>query len=315
MEQFFIVLVAVLPVFFIGGAGVIMRKINWLTEEADKSLLRVTINVLSPALILDSILQNDALKHFGNVVLPPLVGFGMVALGIGIGWLFGKGLGLKDRKTLSTLAICAGIYNYGYIPVPLVTSLFDRETLGVLFVHNVGVEISFWTLAMVVLGSREGGKRWRDFFSPPVLAILIALILNAFGGHAIVPKVILVAAKMLGQCAVPMGLILVGATIADHLHEFRSASGFQAIWASCVLRLAIIPIFFMLLAKYLPCSVELKRVIVIQGAMPTATFIVILAKHYGGDTSTAVRALVSTSAMSLITIPLWIRFGMKFVGL
>ncbi|MFN7141512.1 MAG: AEC family transporter [Limisphaerales bacterium] len=308
------VLLAVLPVFLITVIGVFMRKVNWLTEQADQSMLKVTINVLSPALIFDSILNNEALKQLSNVILPPIVGFGTVSLGIGVGWLFAKFAKFQDRKTIATLAICAGIYNYGYIPVPLVTTLFDRETLGVLFVHNVGVELSFWTLAVAVLGGKSG-RGWKQFINPPVIAIIVSLTLNAFGGHEIVPRFILITAKMLGLCAVPMGIILVGAMTADHLKDFHSSAGFKSIVVSCVLRLGILPIFFVLLAKYIPASVELKRVIIVEGAMPTATFTVILARHFGGDASTAVRALIATSALSLITIPLWIKFGLHFVGL
>ncbi len=308
------VMLAVLPVFCIAVIGILMRKMNWLTEEADQSLLKVTINVLSPALIFHSILNNDALKNLGNVIVAPLVGFGTVAMGIGVGWLLARFARFQDRKTVATIAVCAGIYNWGYIPVPLVTTLFDRETLGVLFVHNIGVELCFWTLAVAVLGSKSG-KGWKQFLNPPVIAILISLLLNATGGDEYVPKALLITAKMLGQCAVPMGIILVGAMTADHLKEFHSSAGLKGIVVSCVLRLGILPIFFLLLAKYLPCSKELKRVIIVEGAMPAATFTVILARHYGGDPSTAVRALIATSALSLITIPLWIRAGLKFVGL
>ncbi|MBA4149209.1 MAG: AEC family transporter [Verrucomicrobia bacterium] len=308
------VLLAVLPVFCIAMIGIFMRKVNWLTEQADQSLLKITINVLSPALIFDSILNNDALKQFSNVIIPPLVGFGTVAMGIGVGWIFARFAKFQDRKTIATVAVCAGIYNWGYIPVPLVTTLFDRETLGVLFVHNVGVELCFWTLAVGILGGKSG-RGWKQFINPPVIAIILSLTLNAFGGHDIVPTFILISAKMLGQCAIPLGIILVGAMTADHLKEFHSSAGYKTIVVSCILRLGILPIFFLLLAKYLPCSLELKRVIIIQGAMPTATFTVILARHYGGDASTAVRAVIATSALSLITIPLWIRAGLKFVGL
>jgi len=308
------VLLAVLPVFCITVIGVFMRKVNWLTEEADHSLMKVTINVLSPALIIDSILNNEALKQFSNVVLPPVIGYATVALGMGIGWLFGKLVKFEDRKVIATVAICAGIYNWGYIPVPLVTTLFDRETLGVLFVHNVGVELSFWTLAVVVLGGNSV-RGWKKFLNPPVIAIIVALTLNSFVGHEKIPSFILVTARMLGQCAVPMGIILVGAMTADYLKDFHSSAGYKTIIVSCILRLGILPIFFLLLAKYLPCSQELKRIIIVEGAMPTATFTVILARHYGGDASTAVRALIATSALSLITIPFWIRIGLKFAGL
>ena len=48
MGESFVVLSAVLPVFCIIGLGGLLRRANWLTEEADRSILRITINVLVP---------------------------------------------------------------------------------------------------------------------------------------------------------------------------------------------------------------------------------------------------------------------------
>ena len=53
----------------------------------------------------------------------------------------------------------------------------------------------------------------------------------------------------------------------------------------------------------------------LEAAMPAAVFPIVMAKHYGGDPATAVRVVVATSLVGLLTIPLWIRFGMHFVGL
>jgi predicted permease len=48
--------------------------------------------------------------------------------------------------------------------------------------------------------------------------------------------------------------------------------------------------------------------------MPAAVFPIIMARHYGGDPPTALRVVMSTSAASILTIPLWLRFGIKFAG-
>src|SRR4051812_42627583 len=110
----------------------IMRERKWLTEDADRSLLKVTINVLMPALIVDSVLHNQALKQVGTVVLAPIVGFVSIVVGMLIALLFARTAALKDRKAVATFVLCAGIYNYGYVPVPLVRVLFPPDTLGVL---------------------------------------------------------------------------------------------------------------------------------------------------------------------------------------
>jgi hypothetical protein len=74
-------------------------------------------------------------------------------------------------------------------------------------------------------------------------------------------------------------------------------------------------VLFLLLARYLPASVELKRVIVLEAAMPAAVFPIVMSRHYGGDPLTALRVVIGTSLVGMVTIPLWIRFGMKFAGL
>ena len=125
----------------------------------------------------------------------------------------------------------------------------------------------------------------------------------------------LATAKMLGQCAIPLGLVLIGATIADHAHEFTSARGGRAMAAACALRLGALPVLFLLLAKFLPASRELRQVILLQAAMPAGVFSIVIAKHYGGDVPTALRVVIATSLAGLVTIPLWIRVGMKFAGL
>lgn len=315
MNEFWVVMGAVLPVFCIAGAGFGMRKLCWLTEEADQSMLRVTINLLVPCLIFDAILGNRALEHLSNLFLAPLVGFGTVALGIWCGLLGRKLAGAADGAKGNTFALTLGIYNYGYVPLPLAILLFGQETVGVLFVHNVGVETALWTLGLVLLsgGSIRGG--WRKALNPPVIAILLALAFNFAGGAHWMPEFLLKTAKILGQCAIPMGLILVGATIADQLPEFHAEKGWRIMGVACAFRLGVLPVLFVLLAKFLPCSAELKRVIVLQAAMPSAVFPIIMAKHYGGDASTALRVVMGTTVVGLLTIPFWIRFGLHFAGL
>jgi len=86
------------------------------------------------------------------------------------------------------------------------------------------------------------------------------------------------------------------------------------VWA-CALRLGLLPIAFLLLARLLPLSAELQRVVILQAAMPAAVFPIIVARRYGGDPITAVRVAVATSVGGLLTIPVWLRIGMSWLGL
>lgn len=312
--QYWSLLGAVAPVFVIIATGFVIRRTNWLTAEADQSLLRLTINVLYPCLIFDSILGNSSLEKIGNLLLAPAVGCVTIVLGLAGCLCGGRMLRFDDRRA-RTFAFTAGIYNYGYIPVPLVQKFFDRSTMGLLFTHNLGVEIAFWTAGLLVLShgsSRKSG--WRNLLNAPVIAIVLSLILNFCRGHEWLPSFLLTSAHMLGQSSVPLSLVLTGATLADLLSQNRGRLIGIAAVGGCALRLFVLPVFFLLIAKFLPCSVELKRIIVIQAAMPSAMLPIVLAKHYGGDPGTALEIVFSTTLVGLLTIPLWIRVGMYFVG-
>ena len=319
MSEFLTVLTAVLPVFCIAGIGVVLRQLKWLTEDADASLLKVTVNVLMPCLIFDSIFGNAAFAEPGNVWLPPLIGFATVALGVPFAMLLRGATGLKDEPARRTFTLAVSIYNYGYVPMPLILALFPgevaRKTMAVLFVHNVGVELALWSFGLILLGGGSLRTSWRKILNAPFFAIVLTVLLNFFIAPRFVPDFALKTMHILGQCAIPLGILLIGATMADYVHEFQSVRGVRLVLVSCLLRLGILPVMFLVLAKYLPCSLELKRVITIQAAMPAAVFPIIIAKHYGGDPATALRVVLGTALVGFVTIPLWLRFGMKWVGL
>jgi predicted permease len=322
VNEFLTVLTAVLPVFSIMGIGLWLRRRNWLSADADASLMRLTINLLLPSLIFDSVLGNAALRRPENLLLPPLIGFVMVAVGVGVARVFAPAAGLHARPEQRTFAFLTGLQNYAYLPIPLCILLFDSGTTGVLFVHNVGSEIAMWTLGVAVLTGSGLASGWKKIVNAPLAALLAALTLN-FLGMVITPpapvvfvgKILLTVIHWFGQCAIPLALLLIGAIVADHLNDARGGRAVRVVSIAVMVRLAMMPVLFLLLAKFLPCSLELKRVIVLQGAMPSAVLPIVLTKHYGGDARTALQVALGTSVIGLVTIPLWIRLGGHFAGL
>lgn len=308
------ILNAVVPVFGVMALGIVIRRLNWLTEEADKSLMRVCVNVLLPCLILDKSLGNSALSQPSNLLLAPLVGYLIVALGLWLAWLAKPLHGLHEPAEQRTFAVTVGMHNYGYVPLPLALLLFDQKTAGVLFLHIIGVEMAMWTLGVMVM-SGGAARDWRKLLNAPLFAIVFAILINALGWDAHEPQVVSTGIHWLGGCAIPLALILIGAIMADHIGDFHSAHGWRVMGVGVALRMGLLPLAFLLVAKFLPMTTEHQRVLILEAAMPTAVFPVILSKIYKGDPATAMRAVLSTAVVSLVTIPLWIKVGMKWVGL
>ena len=301
---------AVMPAYLLVACGAWLRRAEWLTHEADESLLRVVVNVLTPCLILDNVMSNEALRRPGNVVLAPLMGFAGVAVGLWVAGWVARWAGAGTEAERRTFVATTGFQNYGYAPLPLITVLFPRETTGVLFLHNLGVDVALWTLGLVAFG-HAGWRAWRKLLNPPLMAVLGGVVLNWAGFRF--PGFVGSAVHMLGVSCFPLGLVLIGATLSEVTPRLREPGGARLMLASCVARCGVAPAVMLLLARWMPASVELKRVLVVEAAMPAAVFPIVMARHYGGDVPTSVRVVVATSALGFLTIPLWVRLGLWLV--
>jgi len=77
----------------------------------------------------------------------------------------------------------------------------------------------------------------------------------------------------------------------------------------------VLPLGFIAAAFLFPLPLELKAVMIVQAAMPCAVFPIVLARYFDGSPDVALKVVLSTTVLSLLTIPIWITVGMKVVGL
>jgi predicted permease len=250
------------------------------------------------------------------LVYPPLSGLVMTCAGFALCalavYFFGKAMGLTTSPQRRTFVLCAGMYNYGYMSYPLVDSLPSDggKTLAALMLHNVGVEVAMWTVGLLILSGHLGRRWWSGVVNPIMIAIVAAVVLKFSGVWNLLPEGLHKGAFWLGNCAIPMGLLLTGATIADVYGQSNIRSNLGTVLGSSVMRLAVLPAVFLLVLAVVPTTPALHRVIAIQAAMPAAMFPIVLARHYGGDVPTAARVVIGTQILSIVTIPFWLTIGL-----
>jgi malate permease and related proteins len=299
------------PVFVVLACGFGLRRMGMLRAEADASLFRVAMHLLYPCLIADNVLGNPELRDFGKVIIPPLAGATFLCASFAITALVARILRLGRPQPAATFAFTAAIPNWGYLPIPIVLVLFPKSTTGVLFVFNIGLELVLWGVGIWVL---SGHGSWRRALNIPFLAIIAALVLNLVHAHDWLPSFVLRSLRFMGEGALPLSLLLAGVSLADAVAAGGLTRDIRTTVAGCVVKLAIIPACALGAAAALPATaIELKRILVVQAAMPCAMIPVILARMYHADLGTAVRIVLATTVLGLITIPLWLHLGDRWV--
>ncbi|MGB7790982.1 MAG: AEC family transporter, partial [Terrimicrobiaceae bacterium] len=231
----------VAPVFVVMALGYLMRKIGILSGEADRSLTRLVVTLLAPSLAFDTIIGNDALAKPANWILPPVMGFGSIVVGIAVSRWGAKLFRVPESGARRTFVFTTSLHNYGYIPLPLCNALFDRDTMGVLFAYYLGVELAFWSIAVAQLRGHAERGSWRRALNPPIIAIPTAILLNAIGAKAWIPSSIATTFHLLAVCAIPMALLLSGALIADYINTDSLRHGSRTIFASTAVRIGLLP--------------------------------------------------------------------------
>jgi len=307
-------LLTLLPVFLVIGLGVVVRRRGWIDEAGEGALFNLVVKVTFPCLIFESVSLNPAMHSAGNLVWPPVMGFTLTLLSMAIAWYVATRLGLEAGHGLRTFALAVALPNYGYLPLPLMDALFGPESRATLLLHNAGVEAAMWTGGVLMVSGLSPLRGWRKMINPPVVALLLALLANLTGLSAHVPEFLRVTIHMLAVCAIPLGLLMTGASFSPHLDDPRSLLNPRVTGIAWLLRLALLPWVLLLAARYLPCPLELKQVLVVQAAMPCAVISVILARLYGGQPRVAMQIVLGTTVVAFFTIPFWIRFGLEWVG-
>lgn len=327
------VLAAVLPVYLLILAGAFLRKIGVLKKEQDEPVFHLVFSVLYPCLILDKILGSESVKQPGSVLWGIGAGFLLTVISFGGAWLAAGLLRFQKGSGKRTFTLSAGVQNFGYTAIPVVEQVWvGGGALAMLFVHNLGVELAIWSVGVMLLsGDRQ--IPWRRLVNGPVVSVLIGLILvgtgvdrflnpvpegwapeswfegGVFGMGAAVRKTM----AWLGAGAFPVAILITGAVMFDLVAAERPS--LKVVIGGCVVRLAVLPMFLLAAAKFLPAPLALKQVLVVQAAMPSAMTPIMLARIYGGRPGVAVQIVIATTIVSLFTLPFVIVWGAKWVGL
>ena len=317
-SNFLSIATAVSGVFLVMFVGAFARYMKWFTSEVDRSLAAFTSNVLLPSYFFQRIMTDPKLTASFAAWTPSLYGAGLTAFGFGVSvsvvWLVGRWFGLKEPSERRSFALCTGIANYGYLAFPLAEAFYPGCVVALL-VHNVGVDMALWSIGLFIISGHGLKNSWRRIvFSPPLISVVIALTIRQLGGQAFIPKPLLNMSEQLGRCSIPMGLVLSGAIVYDYASRVKYSESWRPLVLAVAVRNLLLPIVFLTVAKFGSSSRELQEVLLLQAAMPAATFPLVMTRLYNQSVETAWTVVVGTSLIGIVTIPMWMVFGAYWLG-
>jgi hypothetical protein len=114
---------------------------------------------------------------------------------------------------------------------------------------------------------------------------------------------------LLASSSIPLGLLLSGAILVDFLRAADWTGSAPVIGLAVGFRQLFMPVVMLSIAAATVTATDLKQVLLLEAAMPSAVFPIVLTRLYEGDTATALRVVLSTSLLGIVLIPVWMAIG------
>ena len=196
--------------------GIVLRKTSILDDNASNILFKLVHHLTLPALLL-SVLPYVVISR--EVFFLPLISFILVLVTLGAATLTGKALFMPE-KSFTVLVLGSMIMNLSFV-MPFIQSFYGDDGLARLFVFNIPNELSLYSITYVFAcknGADAENQPTEKFIkSPPLLALLAALLMNALVFRP-VPMVTAVL-HSIGGLTMPLLLLGLGASFRITKHN------------------------------------------------------------------------------------------------
>jgi malonate transporter len=294
-----VALVSLLPTFVLIVMGWLAKRLRLVADAFWEPAEKLTYFLFFPALLLESTatasLGSLPLLSMAAALIGSIVLTGLLVL------LLKPALGLDGPAFTSVFQ--GAIRPNTYVAAAVILPLFGPPGVAVLsvalalLIPTVNV-MSVLALVRYVAATAS----WRLAIlqilrNPLILSIAAGALLNLSGIG--LPKLAAPLVHVLGQVALPIGLLAVGAGL--DLAATRAKS--HAVWSATAVKLLAVPALTALACRLAAIDGLTFQVCVLYGAIPCSASSYILARQMGGDARLMAGIITATTLAAMAAVP------------
>lgn len=313
MEQFFSLLTLQAQLALLMIIGIWFSKKGIINDQGRKCLTDLVIDIILPCNILQSFridLTLDMLRSALSILIVSIV----LQLFYGVFCAAAYNHSSCTRKAvLQYGTVCT---NAAFLGNAITEGIFGTEGLMLTSIFLIPQRMAMWSVGVSYFMQGAGAapttpeeKRahrkaviLKTIRHPCIMAVVLGMVLlltqcplPTFLGNTI---------KSVSVCNTGMSMILIGAIIGSSDINLRNLLDRDTV-LYCLIRLGIIPLLVLLACRVARVNDFVTIISVILSGMPMGGTTAILAEKYNGDSAFASKCVAVSTALSLITTPLW----------
>lgn len=301
---------AVLPMCLVMALGYGTRRLGWIRREEISAINKIAFRIFLPCLLYYNVYCSDLSGSFDPLLMAYAVGGVLLTFGLSLGYTL-----LTEKLPERRGVMIQGMFrsNYVIMGIPVATALLGADQLGTVSILIAVVVPLFNMLSVVVLEVFRGQKPkplhilGQIAKNPLVIGSVLGILTLAAGIR--LPHILEQTIQNISAIASPLQLFLLGAFFQfSGLKTYRR----ELVTVSAA-KLIVAPGLFLGLGALLGFRGVAFVSLIGIFASPTAVNSFTMAQQMGGDAELAGDIVVTTSAVSIPTMFLWI-FLFKSLG-
>lgn len=279
--------------------GLLLKRTGLITDGNRGLLSGLVVNVTLPCSIIKSFEM-----EFDMEILRSCLAILLVALAIQVGayilsLVLYPGLEPRHKKVLQYATICS---NAGILGNPIAEGIYGA--LGLLYasIYLIPQRIFMWSYGLSMFTTVSGREVVKKIITHPcIIAVALGLVVMCLYTNGIyIPSALDDTIGQIGGCVTALSMMLIGAILSDvALKEMLNRTAL----VYSFYRLLLIPALVGLILWMLPLDILSIKVSILLTAMPVASTSAMLAEKYGRDYKFASELIMTSTILSLFTIP------------
>ncbi len=296
LAYFFTVDQQILTMFLMVAAGYLLYRFRVLTEHGLAELSQLLLKIVTPMVLLTSFQREFSREVFFDWVVMFLVSVLLYAVHILAARIVYRDI---DAPRCAESRLAVAFPNNGFMAIPLMLALAGETGVFLGSTNIILLNILFWTYGSRTLSPGEPIRTKQILQNPGLIAVVLGLLL--LFSPVKLPEPIYQAVYQIGFLNTPLAMLVLGGFLAQA--DLKAIFKTPAYLQLSALKLLALPCILIGLLYLLPLSREVKTVAAICSVTPTATAVSMLANVYHRDVSFASGAVVITTLISAVTIP------------
>lgn len=301
MESFLRMLNAQMILLVYLAVGMYCVKVGLIDRDSKEKLVDIILRITLPCMIFNSFnnpLTPEVMKQTALILV--------VAVSISIlSFLLGKVIYNKyPQKKKSILQYCTLVNNSGFLGMPMVSAVYGSEGLFAASIFIIPNRIFMWTAGLAMFTTADFRTKCKNILLNPCIVTVFLGIARRITGFP-VPEFLDTAIANTDAVTTPLSMMVIGTMlIGVPWKKLLEPSIFRLAFV----RLIALPLVALYILNLIDAQPLLAGVSLILTGMPAGSTSALLAAKYGADEDYASRCIVTTTIMSLATIPVLMLF-------